>query len=138
MTFDIMDYVLVSGVDDEVHFRNVDMVFQRFQKHGLRVKPPKCFFYCESVVYMGRRLSSEGMQPTEEHLDAITNTPRPQNVNELRSFLGLVNFQAQFIPNLSTMAHPMYALLSSKTRFSWSPEVAASFEAVKKAVVDAT
>ena len=59
-----MDDVLLSGRTDEEHYRNLDALFQRFKKYGLRVKPPKCFYCQESVVYIGRQLSKEGMRPT--------------------------------------------------------------------------
>ena len=64
MTCSVVDDVLVSGRDDEEHYNNLDRLFQRFLEYGLRVKAPKCLFYVESVVYMGRRLSHEGMLPT--------------------------------------------------------------------------
>ena len=77
MTCTIIDGVLVSGRTDEEHYRNLDALFQRFQKYVLRVKPPKCFYCQESVVYMGHQLSKTGMRPTGEHLKPIVDAPAP-------------------------------------------------------------
>ena len=43
---------------------------------------------------------------------AIANAPAPTNLQELRSFLGLLNYYGKFIPNLAaTILHPLNALL---------------------------
>ncbi|XP_038072087.1 uncharacterized protein K02A2.6-like [Patiria miniata] len=129
----IMDDVLVTGKTDEEHLCNVKNVFQRFRKYGLRLKTEKCRFMQESVIYMGRRISAKGIQPTDDKVDAIRNAPVPQNVTELRSWLGMVNFQAQFLPNLSTMAHPLNELLGD-CPWQWTDECTRAFEAVKDAI----
>ena len=46
----------------------------------------------------------------------------------------MVNFQASFVANLSTLAHPLNALLSTKNPFNWSPECEKASQAVKQAV----
>ena len=35
----------------------------------------------------------------------------PTNIQELRSFLGLLNYYGKFIPNLATLIHPLNELL---------------------------
>ena len=62
----IMD-VLVSGRNDQDHMLNLKEVFQRFRKYGLRVKPDKCGFMQECVVYMGRRISAKCIQTTDDN-----------------------------------------------------------------------
>ena len=37
--------------------------------------------------------------------------PTPQNVQELRSFLGLINYYGKFIPNAATVLAPLNVLL---------------------------
>ena len=129
----IMDDVLVSGRDDQDHMQNLKKVFQRFWKYGLRVKPYKCGFMQECVVYMGRRISAKGIQATDDKVDTTRNAPAPQCEAKLRSWLGMVNFQAQFLPNFSAMAHPLHELLGNRP-FRWTAECDTAFQAVKKAV----
>ena len=138
MTCAIMDDVLVSGANDEEHHANVTRLLEHFDKLGLRVKPEKCKFHQAEVVYMGRRLSKDGVAPTDDHVQAIKEAPAPKNVSELKSWLGMVNFQGQFIPDLATMAHPLYELLSSRNEFVWSAECEKAWVAVKDAVCAAT
>ena len=46
----IMDDLLVGHVNNDEHLRNLEAVFQQFQKYGLRVKLPKCVFMATSVI----------------------------------------------------------------------------------------
>ena len=116
----IMDDLLVGGSNDEEHLRNLEAVFMQFKKFGLRVKVPKCVFMAPSVVYFGLRFSEYGLQPTDKKVQAIKEAPTPRNVTELRSFLGMVAALTNFIPKLSTLAHPLYELLGN-TPWNWSP-----------------
>ncbi len=129
----IMDDVLVSGVNDVEHVQNLENLFERFRKYGLRLKVDKCHFMQDSVVYMGRKISRNGIQPTDDKVDAIRDAPAPRDVSELRSWLGMVNFQAKFVPNLSTMAHPLNELLGDRT-YEWTEECDGAFNAVKQAI----
>ncbi|XP_033095838.1 uncharacterized protein K02A2.6-like [Anneissia japonica] len=53
----IMDDVLVTGSSDTEHIMNLENLFERFNKYGVRVKAEKCTFLQRDVVYMGRKLS---------------------------------------------------------------------------------
>lgn len=133
----IIDDVIVTGPDDQSHIKNLHKLFQRLQNAGLRVKAEKCAFMQDSIEYMGKRISERGIQSSPVKVKAIKEAPAPQNVNQLRSWLGMVNFHAQQIQNLSTLAYPMNQLLGDKD-WSWSSECQASFEAVKNALSSET
>ena len=47
----------------------------------------------------GHLINAEGLHATSEKLKAIVDAPTPKNVNELRSFLGLLNYYGKFLPN---------------------------------------
>jgi len=106
-TCGIMDDLLVGGVNDDEHSRNLEAVFQQFQKYGLRVKLLKYVFMAPSVIYFCLRSSARGIQPTDEKVKATQEAPTPRNVTELRSFLGMLEALSNFIPKLSTLAHPL-------------------------------
>ena len=42
-----------------------------------------------------------GLQAIEKKVEAIRNAPAPENQQQLRSFLGMVNYYAKFDVNLS-------------------------------------
>lgn len=46
--------------------------------------------------------------------------PRPTDVSELSSFLGMINYYSKFIKDFSSKLHPLYELLSDKAKWLWS------------------
>lgn len=83
------------------------------------------------MEYLGHKISKEGLQPTEEKVRAIKNAPQPSNVTQLKSFLGLVNYYAKFLPNLSSTLAPLYELLQKKAAWTWGPSQEEAFAAAK-------
>ena len=132
-----MDDLLVGGLNDDEHLKNLEAVLKQFLKYGLRVKLPKCVFMSPSVIYFGLRFSENGLQPTDEKVKAIKEAPTPSNVSELRSFLGMLAALTNFIPKLSTLAHPLYELLGNKP-WKWSPTCDKAFCDVKCALTSQT
>ena len=63
--------------------------------------------------------------------------PAPTNVAELRTFLGSVNYLAQFLPNLSTLATPLRSLLHKGADFNWSPYCTEVFNKLKNLITSA-
>jgi hypothetical protein len=64
------------------------------------------FFGVDKVTFMAMQLSSKGIQPSQQKVDAVKYFKTPSNVSEVKSFLGLINFLARFTPNLATEAEP--------------------------------
>ena len=72
---------------------------------------------------MGHVVNANGIQPTEEKVQAIKEASEPKNAAELRSFLGLVNYYSKFLPNLSTKLAPLY----KKQHWIWGTEQQQAF-----------
>ena len=106
-----IDDILVTEATESEHLHNMEKVLQRLQEHGIRVNKAKCSFMRTQVQYLGHRIDAEGIHPTDSKLQAIQQAPAPKNLQELRLFLGLLNYYGRFIPNLSSLLHPLNKLL---------------------------
>ena len=127
-----LDDILVSGRSMQEHLVNLEEVLKRLEEAGLRLKKEKCSFLMQEVEYLGHRISKEGLQPTEAKVRAVAEAPEPQQVDELRSFLGLVNYYGKFLPSLASTAAPLYRLLQKKAHWVWGKDQSSAFEEVKK------
>lgn len=67
-------------------------------------------------------------------MDAVLKAPRPENVGQLRSFLGLVNYYAKFLPNIATVLHPLNSLLQLKSVWKWTAACEQAFIAAKQLI----
>ena len=126
-----IDDILITGSTEQEHLEILSEVFTRLEDAGLRLKRSKCYFLQQSVEYLGHRITSKGIVPTEDKVRAIKNAPAPENVPQLRSFLGLVNYYSKFFPQLATLLAPLHKLLQKKTTWLWGPEQQKSFEEAK-------
>ena len=126
-----IDDILVTGKTDTEHLENLNLVLKRLKESGIRLKKDKCSFKLPSVEYLGHKVSVAGLQPTDVKVQAIRDAPAPQDVSQLKSFLGLINYYGKFLPNLSSILSPLYRLLQSSTRWSWGPEQKEAFQMVK-------
>lgn len=58
---------------------------------------------------------------------------RPCDVTQLKSYLGMLSFYGKFLPNLSILLSPLYAL-KAKVRYFWTDDCEKAFVASKKAL----
>ena len=65
-------------------------------------------------------------------VEAVQQAPAPKNITELRSFLGLLNYYGKFMPNLSTLLHPLHQLLKGDHAWHWSQDCEQAFQEAKR------
>eukprot|EP00731_Ephydatia_muelleri_P020829 Em0013g556a len=127
-----LDDILVSGSTEAEHLHTLDRVMSRLEEHGLHLKLSKCVFMAPSVEYLGHHISADGIRPAEGKKRAIEDAPRPQNVGQLRSFVGLLNYYGKFLPNMADILAPLYRLLRKGASWCWEAEQDAAFNHAKQ------
>ena len=60
---------------------------------------------------MGHVLTSEGLKPDPDKIQAVSKIPKPTCKQETHSSVGFVNYLTKFLPRLSEIAHPIRATL---------------------------
>ena len=103
----ILDDMSVSGKTHEEHLENLESALKRLQDTGLKANNEKCEFFRDRVQFCGHEIDRRGMHKTQKKIEAVVSAPRPENVSQLRSFLGFVNYYNHFFPNASTVLHPL-------------------------------
>ena len=126
-----LDDILVAGRTEQEHLTNLAQVLERLNSAGMKLKKEKCAFCLPQVEYLGHVISEEGLRPSSSKIKAITNAPEPSSLSELKSFLGLVNYYAKFLPNSATTLAPLYKLLKHSEPWQWNTEQQVSFENIK-------
>ena len=94
------------------------------RNHGITVKSSKCQLLCNEVEYLGHVVTAAGVKTSEHKLEAILKAPRPNNVQQLRSLLGLINYYEK-----------LNHLLGKKVQWQWDKECNAAFDEAKAALV---
>ena len=133
----ISDDVFVHGRTAEEHDDRLQKVLECMQRKGLTLNKGKCIYGMDKITFMGHILSDRGIGPTEGHVKAVLEAREPETAAEVRSFLGLVNFSARYIPNLATTAEPLRRLTRKSTKFEWGHAQKRAFNCLKRALANA-
>lgn len=126
-----IDDVLIGGKTRKDCSEKMMLTLDKFREFNVKVKLEKCKFFELSVKYLGHIISVEGIQPNPEKVRAIVDAPRPNDVTQLKSYLGLINYYGRFLPNLSSELHALYALTKHEAVFVWTEDCQKAFDRSK-------
>ena len=124
----IVDDILVFGSMQEEHDANVFRFLDRCLKIDLHHNPDKVRINCSSVPFFGMVLTASGIKLDPRNMETIKKWPIPQNVTELQSFLGSVNYLSHFIPGLSQSHKLLQALIKKNSEYVWTTEHDKAFQ----------
>ncbi|XP_054281191.1 uncharacterized protein K02A2.6-like [Macrosteles quadrilineatus] len=128
------DDVIIQGSNREQLLRRLKQVFERLKTNDLRLNRDKCKFFQTKIEYLGHVIDSKGLHKSDTKIQSILKCKRPENVSELRTFLGLANYYNKFIKNLATLLHPMNLLLRKGNPFNWNSSCEKSFQKIKEII----
>ena len=132
-----LDDVLIFSRTMEEHLVHLQLVLDRIIQAGLKLRPSKCHFVKQEVRYLGHTVTPDGLKPNDDQLLAVKGYPPPQNVKELRRFLGLASYYRRFIKQFAKIAHPLHALTCKGAEFAWTEECQIAFDNLKGKLVTA-
>ncbi|GFV36949.1 retrovirus-related Pol polyprotein from transposon opus [Trichonephila clavipes] len=121
-----IDDILIASQNVQEHTTNLRTLFERLDYYGLTIKPSKCTFGVSSLKFLGFQVSSEGISPLPDRVDAIQKFPRPNTLTQLRRFLGMSHKK------------PSRPSKNPQTPLEWTEEAENSFTAAKTALANET
>ena len=130
----LIDDVIVSGRTRKEHDVNLRAALDRARDKNLKLNPEKLEVGVQEVAYFGHLITSEGLRPDPEKVEAIKNMPPPTDKKELKTVLGMINFLAKFAPKLSEITKPMRDLLKEDVVFVWDDNQQSSFQMAKDTI----
>jgi len=128
----IADDIIVHGKTSEEHDGRLRLVLECLKRNGLTLNRAKCQIGLPKVQFMGHVLSRHGIGPAADKVKAVAETREPENASEVKSFLGLVNFVARYIPDMSTVSEPLRQLIKKDTHFVFGQKEREAFAELKK------
>uniref|UniRef100_A0A2N9EF72 Integrase catalytic domain-containing protein n=1 Tax=Fagus sylvatica TaxID=28930 RepID=A0A2N9EF72_FAGSY len=132
-----IDDILIYSKSKEDHERHFRLVLQVLEEKKLYAKLKKCEFWLDSVAFLGHVISKDGISVDPKKVEAVVEWNRPNNVTEIRSFLGLAGYYRRFVEGFSHLAMPLTRLTQKGVKFEWSEECEQSFQELKRRLVSA-
>src|SRR5438105_764102 len=132
-----IDDILVFSKSEEEHEEHLRLVLQKLREHQLYAKFSKCEFWLDEVFFLGHVIKAGGVAVDPSKVRDVLGWLPPQNVSEIRSFLGMAGYYRRFIEGFSKIAKPLTELLEKGATFKWTPARNDSFEELKKRLTTA-
>lgn len=127
----ISDDILVYGKNQREHDIALEKVFDRLNEKGLTVNKQKCELNKTKITFFGVVFGEDGVSPDPTKVSAIKEASIPENINELRSFLGMTSYCSRFIPDYATVCEPLRRLTRQSEKWDWKDEQQTAFETLK-------
>jgi len=131
-THKIVDDVLIASRTYDEHIRDVRNFLEVCKSNNITLSKVKLQLAKSEVKFAGFLVNSEGFQGDPDKVKAISSFPRPENITQMRSFMGLVNQLGSFSSEISSVAYPLRGLLKKKNEFVWLDSHQKAFDSVKK------
>jgi len=121
------DDLIVFGKSSDEHRRNLKQLLERLKQFNVKINASKSIFGVQKIKYLGYCIDGNGITPDQERIQPIIKAPKPTTMNQLKSFLGFMQYYSTFIPHFSTIAEPLFEMLSQK-QFTWNPKENQAYE----------
>ncbi|KAF1328373.1 reverse transcriptase, partial [Globisporangium splendens] len=123
--------------DVDVHLEHLRQVFQVMRENKLYANSKKCIFFAPEIPVLGCFVGKNGVRVDPEKVKSIDDWPIPQNIKQLRQWLGLANYLHKYTRNYAALVQPLTSLLKKDNEWEWSEEHQAAFAEVKKSLREA-
>ena len=130
-------YILGYNKDGVDLLKNWEEALELTSSAGLTLKASKTSIAPRSIKLFGWILEEGKWKPTDHVINSISRAVLPPTVKTLRGFIGSVKQISQSIPNYAELLYPLEQLQGGRgtaEKLTWTPELTAVFEKVKKAV----
>ena len=134
----LSDDILVYGKTQEEHDQALESTFKRLKESGLTLNQKKCVYNQPRLEFFGYVFSADGISPDPNKVQEIVNLETPTNVSKVRSFLGMANYCARFIPTYSTTSQPLRELTQQSTPWQGTDRQQHALQQIKDALANAS
>ncbi|CAB0007890.1 unnamed protein product [Nesidiocoris tenuis] len=105
------------------------------------LNPAKCLFGFETLSFLGFQVSADGIRPLPDCINALVQSERPTTCDQLRRFLGTLNYYRRFVKRSSwpqAIIHDYLAKKKNKHTIDWTLELENVYEKCKADLANAT
>ena len=133
----VIDDILIHAKTEDEFDRRLLTVLDRCRLNGLKLNAAKTKLGMTEVGWIGHKNTSEGVQIADDKIRAVLDMPTPQTKDDIKRFLGILNFLGKFIPNQSEVTAPLRDVLEKTVSFFWGDTQERAFADCKEKITTA-
>lgn len=116
-----LDDIFVYSDSIKEHGKHLGLVFAKLRKAELYLVPEKLDLYSKRMDCLGHIIDNRGIHADSDRMARICEWRTPRNKHDVQCFLGLVNYIAHFMPDISAYMGPLSAIQRNGHPFLWCP-----------------
>ena len=131
----IADDMIIYGRNDQEHDQHLVNFLGVCRKNTLTLNPDKMQFRLPQISFFGHQWSARGLSPDPKKIAAVKCMELPQDMEMMRSFLGLVNYLNIFSPCLAELSEPLRQICRQNMEFELTESVHVAFSRTKEEIL---
>ena len=116
-----LDDIFVYSNSKEEHEEHLKMVFDKLREWEFFLEKSKLDLYSKKLECLGHIINDNGIHADPDKMSQVRNWPVPKDKNDLQRFLGLVQYLAHFMPDVTAWTGPLAAIQGESGSFVWLP-----------------
>jgi len=116
-----LDDIFVYSNSIEEHERHLGLVFDKLRKAQLYLEESKLDLYSKRMDCLGHIIDDRGIHADSDKMARVREWRTPRNKHDVQRFLGLVQYLAHFMPDVSAYTGPLAAIQKNGHPFHWRP-----------------
>ena len=130
----IADDMIIYGKTNQEHDQHLVNFLEVCRKNTLTLNQDKMQFRLPQVFFFGHQWSARGLSPDPKKIAAVKRMELPEDIEMMRSFLGLINYLNRFSPHLAELSEPLRQICRQNMEFELSESVCIAFSLTKEEI----
>ena len=109
----IADDIMVIGYHEDKwdHDKAFTQLLETAKKNNIKLNFYKIQYKQLEVEFFSKTYMTQGCKPSDTKVKAITEMPKPTNLKDLQTFLGMVQYLSKFSSRIAEIAEPLRDLM---------------------------
>ena len=127
-----LDDILIFSTSLQEHAETLNKILKTLHQYSLKVQIDKSDFFKKETSYLGHIITTDGVKPNPEKIEAIRKWPLPHSEKELKGFLGTIGYYRKFIKDFAKIVKPLTTPLRKGEKIVHSKDFVETFNKCKE------
>ena len=126
-----LDDIFIFSTSLKEHIEHIILALLWLREAHFFLSKSKVDLFSNKVNCLGHVIDDKGIHTESDKMQRIREWRTPQNYNEVQNFLGLVQYLAQFMPDITAYTTPLSGAAHNNRASQWTPLLDKCFESIK-------
>ena len=129
-----LDDILIYALTIEEHQQHLAQVFDELHETQPYLSQDKVNLYLQRMDCLGHIITDAGIHACTDKMQKIWDWRQPCKFHEFQRFLGLVQYLAHFMPDVTAFTLPLVMCIHNGRQSVWMPLLDKCFDSIKTLV----